>query len=207
MENHVRRRWMNMMITKQIKRWLIALTFSIATIHSHAATQVEFKTSEGDFIVELYPSKAPITVANFLQYVKDGFYTKTIFHRVINDFMIQGGGFERDLYEKPTRNPIKNEANNGLKNKVGTIAMARTSDPDSATAQFFINLSDNAFLDHKGPQPEQIGYCVFGQVISGMEVVKKIGIIPTGQVSRFSDVPTKPIKINSVKLLEKVNAQ
>lgn len=192
---------------QQIKFWLVTLIFSIVTTNGYAATQLEFKTSEGDFIVELYPSKAPATVANFLQYVKDGFYTKTIFHRVINDFMIQGGGFERDLYEKPTRDPIKNEANNGLKNKVGTIAMARTSDPDSATSQFFINLSDNAFLDHKGPQPDQIGYCVFGQVISGMEVVRKIGIIPTGQVSRFSDVPTKPIKINSVKLLEKVNAQ
>lgn len=194
------------MIT-HLKHWLLALSFFFAsTSNSYAATQVEFKTSEGDFIVELYPAKAPATVANFLQYVKNGFYAKTIFHRVINDFMIQGGGFERDLYEKPTRGPIKNEANNGLKNKIGSIAMARTADPDSATSQFFINLNDNAFLDHKGPQPDQIGYCVFGQVVSGMNVVKKIGIIPTGQVSRFSDVPTKPIKINSVKLLEKVTA-
>jgi cyclophilin family peptidyl-prolyl cis-trans isomerase len=196
------------MMTHQIKLWLISFVFGIAIFNiSYAATQVEFKTSEGDFIVELYPNKAPVTVANFLQYVKDGFYTKTIFHRVINDFMIQGGGFERDLYEKPTRGSIKNEANNGLKNKVGTIAMARTNDPDSATSQFFINLSDNAFLDYKGPQPDQIGYCVFGQVISGMQVVKKIGLIPTGQVSRFSDVPTKPIKINSVKVLDKGTAQ
>lgn len=188
-----------------MRNWLLALSFLIvATSNSYAATQVEFKTSEGNFIVELYPTKAPATVANFLQYVKDDFYSKTIFHRVINDFMIQGGGFERDLFEKPTRSPIKNEANNGLKNKVGTIAMARTADPDSASSQFFINLNDNAFLDYKGPQPDQIGYCVFGQVISGMDVVKKIGIIPTGQISRFSDVPTKPIKINSVKLLEKV---
>ncbi len=190
------------------KQCLLALLFLlVATGNSYAATQVEFKTSEGNFIVELYPAKAPATVANFLQYVKDGFYSKTIFHRVINDFMIQGGGFERDLFEKPTRDPIKNEADNGLKNKVGSIAMARTADPDSASSQFFINLNDNAFLDYKGPQPDQIGYCVFGQVISGMDVVKKIGIIPTGQVSRFSDVPTKPIKINSVKLLEKVTAQ
>jgi cyclophilin family peptidyl-prolyl cis-trans isomerase len=190
-----------------LKHCILAFLLVVATTTSYAATQVEFKTSEGDFIVELYPDKAPATVANFLQYVKDDFYQKTIFHRVINDFMIQGGGFERDLFEKPTRAPIKNEANNGLKNKVGTIAMARTADPDSATSQFFINLNDNAFLDHTGPQPDKIGYCVFGKVISGMDVVKKIGIIPTGQVSRFSDVPTKPIKINSVKLLKKVTAQ
>jgi cyclophilin family peptidyl-prolyl cis-trans isomerase len=192
----------------KLNYWLLATLslFILATTNSYAATQVEFKTSEGNFIVELYSAKAPATVANFLQYVKDDFYAKTIFHRVINDFMIQGGGFERDLYEKPTRDSIKNEANNGLKNKVGSIAMARTADPDSASSQFFINLNDNAFLDYKGPQPDQIGYCVFGQVISGMDVIKKIGLVPTGQVSRFSDVPTKLIKINSVKLLEKVTA-
>lgn len=198
---------MNTMIIRFLKYYFLPSLFILFINNSYAAPQVEFKTSEGDFIVELYPEKAPVTVANFLQYVNDDFYQKTIFHRVINDFMIQGGGFERDLYEKPTRAPIKNEANNGLKNKVGSIAMARTADPDSATSQFFINLNDNDFLNYTGPQPDKIGYCVFGQVISGMDVVKKIGIIPTGQVSRFSDVPTKPIKINSVKLLKKVTAQ
>lgn len=198
---------MNTMMT-HLKHWLLALSFFIATTtNSHAATQVEFKTSEGDFIVELYPEKAPITVANFLQYAKDNFYSKTIFHRVINDFMIQGGGFERDLYEKPTRDPIVNEAANGLKNDVGTIAMARTQAPNSATAQFFINLKDNDFLNNTGSHPSEMGYCVFGKVVSGMNVVKKIAIIPTANVSRFEDVPTKAITIKSVKLLEKVTAQ
>ncbi|HSR02950.1 MAG TPA: peptidylprolyl isomerase [Methylophilaceae bacterium] len=164
-------------------------------------TRVEFKTNIGAFTVELYPDKAPITVANFLQYVKDGFYEKTIFHRVINNFMIQGGGFERDLFEKPTKEPIKNESNNGLKNKVGTIAMARTPDPDSATSQFFINLKDNDFLDYTSPEPDKIGYCVFGKVTKGMDVVKQIGVSPTGSISRFSDVPIKPIKIISTTVI------
>ena len=121
-----------------------------------AATSVEFQTSQGNFTVELYPEKAPKTVANFVQYVKDGFYDNTIFHRVINRFMIQGGGFERDLSEKNTRAPIVNESNNGLLNELGTIAMARTADPDSATAQFFVNLGDNQFLNYTSPDPEAI---------------------------------------------------
>ena len=174
----------------------------ILSANSFAATQVEFKTTMGDFTVELYPEKAPSTVDNFLQYVRSGFYQGTIFHRVINNFMIQGGGFERDLFEKPTKAPVKNEAGNGLKNKVGTIAMARTPDPDSATAQFFINLKDNAFLDYTSPEPDKIGYCVFGEVIKGMDVVKKIAVVPTGNISRFSDVPIKPIKIKSATLIK-----
>jgi len=191
-----------------LKHWLLSISlFIVATSNSFAATQVEFKTSEGDFIVELYPEKAPVTVANFLQYAKDNFYAKTIFHRVINDFMIQGGGFERDLYEKPTRDPIVNEAANGLKNDVGTIAMARTQAPNSATAQFFINLKDNDFLNNTGSHPSEMGYCVFGKVVSGMNIVKKIAIIPTANVGRFEDVPTKAITIKSVKLLEKVTTQ
>ncbi len=181
---------------------LCALLLSIVAGQAIAATKVEFETNKGNFIVELYPDKAPITVKNFLQYVEDGFYKSTIFHRVINGFMIQGGGFERDLFQKPTRAPIKNEAANGLKNKVGTIAMARTQDPNSATAQFFINLTDNAFLDYSGPQADKIGYCVFGKVISGMDVIKKIAIVPTGSVSRFNDVPTKAIKIKGAKILK-----
>ena len=162
---------------------------------------VEFETSQGNFTVELYPEKAPKTVANFLQYVKDGFYENTIFHRVISRFMIQGGGFERDLTEKNTREPITNESNNGLLNEPGTIAMARTMDPDSATAQFFVNLADNQFLNYTSPDPEQIGYCVFGKVTSGLEVVQKIGLSPTATMGRNADVPIKPITIKSVKLL------
>jgi cyclophilin family peptidyl-prolyl cis-trans isomerase len=143
-------------------------------------------------------------VANFLQYVKDGFYENTIFHRVISRFMIQGGGFERDLTEKNTRAPIVNESSNGLLNDVGTIAMARTMDPDSATAQFFVNLADNQFLNYTSPDPEQIGYCVFGKVTSGLEVVQKIGVVQTTFIGRNADVPVKPITIKSVKLLAEV---
>ena len=175
-----------------------------ASISAFAAPSVEFQTNQGNFTVELYPEKAPKTVANFLQYVKDGFYENTIFHRVINHFMIQGGGFERDLSEKNTRAPITNEAGNGLLNQLGTLAMARTADPDSATAQFFVNLTDNQFLNYVGPDPEQIGYCVFGKVTSGIEVVQKIGLVQTNTVGRNSDVPIKPIIIKSVKLLSEM---
>ena len=180
-----------------------------ANIHAAPATNqnpspnpsVEFETSQGNFTVELYPEKAPKTAANFLQYVKDGFYENTIFHRVISRFMIQGGGFERDLTEKNTRAPIANESNNGLLNEIGTIAMARTMDPDSATAQFFVNLADNQFLNYTSPDPELIGYCVFGKVTSGLEVVQKIGLSSTTSMGRNADVPIKPITIKSVKLL------
>ena len=166
-----------------------------------AAPSVEFETSQGNFTIELYPDKAPKTVANFLQYVKDGFYEKTIFHRVINRFMIQGGGFERDLTEKNTREPIVNESNNGLLNEVGTIAMARTMDPDSATAQFFVNLNDNQFLNYQTPDAELIGYCVFGKVTNGLDVIQKIGLVATGNMGRHTDVPIKPIIIKSAKIL------
>lgn len=177
-----------------------------ANIHAAPALNpsVEFETSQGNFTVELYPEKAPKTVANFLQYVKDGFYENTIFHRVISRFMIQGGGFERDLTEKNTREPIANESNNGILNEPGTIAMARTMDPNSATAQFFVNLADNQFLNYTSPDPEQIGYCVFGKVTSGFEVVQKIGLIPTTSMGRNADVPIKSITIKSVKLLAEV---
>ena len=184
-----------------LKNWIFAVLFLAISMGAQAATRVEFQTTQGNFIVELYPEKAPKTVANFLQYVKDGFYENTIFHRVINRFMIQGGGFERDLTEKSTRAPIPNESSNGLLNEVGTIAMARTMDPDSATAQFFINTNDNQFLNFTSPDPEQIGYCVFGKVLSGMEVIQKIGVSATGNIGRNSDVPIKPITIKSVKLL------
>ncbi len=183
------------------KHVLIAAYLLAYTGTALAGPQVEFQTSQGSFTVELYPEKAPKTVANFLQYVKDGFYENTIFHRVISRFMIQGGGFERDLTEKSTRAPIVNEADNGLLNQAGTIAMARTMDPNSATAQFFINLVDNGFLNYQGPEPELIGYCVFGKVTKGFDVVKKIGFSPTGNAGGFSDVPIRPIVIKQVKLI------
>lgn len=186
---------------KLMCRLLLSLTFTLLAMSAVAAPSVEFQTNQGNFTVELYPEKAPKTVANFLQYVKDGFYENTIFHRVINHFMIQGGGFERDLSEKSTRAAIVNEAGNGLLNETGTIAMARTADPDSATAQFFVNLTDNQFLNYMGPEPEQIGYCVFGKVTSGIEVIQKLGLTPTNTVGRYSDVPVKPIIIKSAKLL------
>ena len=162
---------------------------------------VKLSTNFGDITLELNAEKAPITVANFLQYVESGFYSDVIFHRVIDGFMIQGGGFERDMTEKNTRAPIANESNNGLLNEVGTIAMARTMDPDSATAQFFVNLADNQFLNYTSPDPEQIGYCAFGKVTSGLEVVQKIGVVQTSFIGRNADVPVKPITIKSVKLL------
>ena len=181
---------------------LIVFTMSFLVVVSNvsAATLVDFETSVGDFTVELYPEKAPKTVENFLQYVKDGFYDNTIFHRVISRFMIQGGGFERDLTQKPTRAPIVNESNNGLLNHTGTIAMARTPDPNSATSQFFINLVDNQTLNYTSPEPDFVGYCVFGKVVKGMDVVHKIGIAPTGSQRGFSDVPIRPIIIKHVAI-------
>ena len=188
----------------QFKNLFLGSLLLSASISAFAAPSVEFQTNQGNFTVELYPEKAPKTVANFLQYVKDGFYENTIFHRVINHFMIQGGGFERDLSEKNTRAPISNEAGNGLLNETGTIAMARTADPDSATAQFFVNLFDNQFLDYVGPDSDQIGYCVFGKVTSGMDVIQKIGLTQTNTIGRYSDVPVKPVIIKSAKLLSEM---
>ena len=164
--------------------------------------QVLFETNRGEFVIELYQDKAPKTVENFLKYVNSGFYKDTIFHRVIRRFMIQGGGFTADMIEKQTNPPIINEAVNGLANDIGTIAMARTSDPNSATSQFFINLENNQFLNYRGPEPELIGYCVFGRVLKGMDVVREIGISPTGFVGGYSDVPQAPIVIQNVKLVK-----
>ena len=160
------------------------------------------QTNMGDIEIELYPGKAPITVKNFLRYVKDGFYNKTIFHRVISRFMIQGGGFTEDYKKKETFSPIKNEADNGLKNDIGTIAMARTSDPNSATAQFFINTADNGFLNYKSATRNGWGYAVFGRVIKGLNIVEKIGTVKTGSAGPFgSDVPVKQVVIE--KMYEK----
>ena len=179
----------------------VSSAFAVFSTSAIAANpQVTFETNRGNFVVELYPEKAPKTVANFLKYVNSGFYKETTFHRVINHFMIQGGGFNADMSEKQTLAPISNEAANGLKNEIGTIAMARTSDPDSATAQFFINLENNVQLNYQGPDPELIGYCVFGRVLKGMDVVREIGITPTINVGQYYDVPKSAIVIHQVKL-------
>jgi len=163
--------------------------------------RVRITTNLGDIVLELNREKAPKSVENFLGYVQEGFYNGTVFHRVIAGFMIQGGGFTQDLQKKPTRAPIENEANNGLKNVNGTIAMARTNDPHSATAQFFINVTDNAFLNHTSPSSRGWGYAVFGKVIEGMDVVDKIRKTPTGSGGQFrSDVPRTPVVIEKVAL-------
>lgn len=163
--------------------------------------RVELVTSMGSIVVELDAAAAPITVENFLSYVEDGFFDGTIFHRVIPGFMAQGGGFTSDMQQKPVNAPIKNEAANGLKNLRGTLAMARTAVVDSATAQFFINLVDNSFLDHTAPTPQGYGYAVFGKVVSGMEVVDAMAAVPTTTVGPFQDVPQTPIVIESAKVV------
>lgn len=182
-----------------LKRVVFAtlVLFSLNAIGAGSQPVVEIKTSQGVIVVELNPDKAPNTVANFLQYVKDGHYTGTIFHRVISNFMIQGGGMDKDFKEKPTRAPIKNEANNGLTNNVGTIAMARTGDPHSATAQFFINVAKNDFLNHTDSSERGWGYTVFGKVVKGMDVVERIARMQTDG----GDVPLQTITIESVTLL------
>ena len=163
---------------------------------AQANPQVLIKTSKGEIVVELYPAKAPITVENFLKYVDDKHYDGTVFHRVIGNFMIQGGGFAQDMKQKPTRAQIKLESQNGLKNDIGWIAMARTSVPDSATSQFFINVADNAMLNH--PQPDGHGYAVFGKVVKGMDTVEAIKAVKTGSSGMHRDVPTEPVVIQSV---------
>ncbi|BEU03824.1 peptidyl-prolyl cis-trans isomerase [Agarivorans sp. OAG1] len=164
---------------------------------------VTLHTNFGDIVVKLNTAEAPETAANFLAYAKDGFYNDTIFHRVIDGFMVQGGGFASGMEEKETKAPIKNEANNGLSNKTGTLAMARTMDPHSASAQFFINVNDNTFLDFKAETTEGWGYCVFGEVIEGMDVVNKIKGVDTGNFGYVhSDVPLEEVLITSVSVAE-----
>lgn len=164
---------------------------------------VMLQTSMGDIKLELYPDKAPATVANFVSYVNAGHYNGTIFHRVIGNFMIQGGGFDKDMQQKPTQAPIKNEANNGLKNDAGTVAMARTQDPHSASSQFFINVVNNDFLNYKSENVQGWGYAVFGKVVDGMDVVNKIKAVPTTRAGQYQDVPREPVLIESAKVLEK----
>ncbi len=178
---------------------LVALAFCLC-LPALAADmpRVRIQTTMGDIVLELNPDKAPITVANFLQYVNDGFYSGTIFHRVIPNFMIQGGGFSADYQKRPTRQAIRNEANNGLRNEPGTIAMARTGDPHSATAQFFINTVNNGFLNYSSPDARGWGYTVFGKVVEGMDVVNKIRTIPTGSGGPFrTDVPKTTVVIEN----------
>lgn len=183
---------------KKISLLMAGLALSVA---AWAGPKVEMQTSLGRIVIELDQEKAPVSTANFLAYTKDDFYTNTIFHRVISGFMIQGGGFTIDMEQKPTKKPIANEAKNGLKNARGTIAMARTNDPQSATAQFFINHRDNFPLDY--PSRDGWGYAVFGKVIQGMDVVDKIAAVSTGPYNRFfpSDVPIEPVVIKSVKII------
>ena len=220
-----------------IKSICLTALLSLTVLHSNAqseeTTRVKIATSEGDIVAELYPAKAPKTVANFLQYVKDKHYDNTVFHRVISNFMVQGGGYDAQYKERKTRPPVVHEGREslaaGLKNQIGTLAMARTNDPQSATAQFFINVADNAFLDptlipegdpvkrfeyqgrvHENvPRanllnaPQLFGYTVFGKVVSGMDVVNKIKSTPTGAGGPFpSDVPKTPVIINSITLLK-----
>jgi peptidyl-prolyl cis-trans isomerase A (cyclophilin A) len=176
-----------------------ALLFSLAVpegASAQANPQVLIKTSKGEIVVELYPAKAPITVENFLKYVDDKHYDNTIFHRVIGNFMIQGGGFSADMKQKPTRAGIKLESQNGLKNDTGWVAMARTSVPDSASSQFFINVVDNAMLNH--PQPDGHGYAVFGKVIKGMDTVEAIKSVRTTRTGMHSDVPAEAVVIQSM---------
>jgi len=181
--------------------FIAALALLLASSLASASVQVTMETNFGPIVLELDEEKAPKTVENFLQYARDGFYEGTIFHRVINNFMIQGGGFDTDYRKKPTRDPITNEANNGLKNVRGSIAMARTGNPHSATAQFFINVNDNAFLNYPGR--DGWGYTVFGKVTEGMAVVDQIRQIPTSSGGPFSkDAPQTPVIIEKVTITE-----
>jgi cyclophilin family peptidyl-prolyl cis-trans isomerase len=190
-----------MQMTRISRRLAIGLAAALVigtNALAQSPNQVKFQTSLGDFTVEVYPDKAPKTVENFLQYVKDKQYDGTVFHRIISGFMVQGGGYTPTGGEKPTRGPIPLESQNGLKNERGTIAMARTGNPNSATAQFFVNVVDNAFLNYSAPTQQGFGYAVFGKVVSGMDTIDKIRAVPTGR----QDVPTTPILINSATLVK-----
>ncbi|MFQ5660942.1 MAG: peptidylprolyl isomerase [Gammaproteobacteria bacterium] len=178
----------------------IILQFFVA-LYAAQLPRVELKTTKGTIVLELYEKRAPKTVRNFLNYVKNGFYDDLIFHRVVNGRIIQAGGYDKDLVEYETNKPIRNEAANGLKNMRGTVAMARTSDPHSAESQFFINLSDNPALDHKARTMRDYGYCVFAHVVKGMDVSDAIGGVETHDTGGFSDVPVEPVIMERVQLL------
>lgn len=174
--------------------------FSVTSASAASVDQAIIKTNFGDVVVELFPDQAPVSVKNFIAYAENGFYDGVIFHRVIPGFMVQTGGFDKKMIRKATSKPIINEARNGLSNSRGSLAMARTNNPDSATSQFFINLKDNNFLNRSGNAPQQAGYAVFGRVITGMDVIDKIAQQPTGNKSHYSDVPLKDIVIEKVVL-------
>ena len=181
---------------------LLLASIGVATANSGDKVMVEMHTSKGLITLELDAEKAPVTVANFIEYVKSGHFDGTIFHRVIPGFVIQGGGMESGMKEKPTQPPIENEADNGLKNVTGSICMARTNDPHSATSQFFINLKDNQFLDHTGKNPQGWGYAVFGQVTDGMDVVEAIAAVQTGNAGFHQDVPVEDIVVEKVLITD-----
>ena len=185
-------------------RMCALLALAAAAPLAHAATNpvIEMITSMGTVRIELYPDKAPKTVENFLTYAREGFYNGTVFHRVIDNFMIQGGGFIAGMKQKPTHEPIENEANNGLRNERGTLAMARTSNPHSATAQFFINVVDNDFLNFTAPTPQGWGYCVFGRVVNGMQVVDRIKGVATTTKGMHQNVPITDIVIDKVEVVD-----
>jgi len=195
------------------RHFIASLTFSLATLFTFNASadhhaekkanpQVLMQTTMGNFIIELYPAKAPATVKNFLRYTKEGFYDGTIFHRVIPNFMVQCGGFTEQLSRKNTHAPITNEADNGLRNRIGTVAMARTSDPHSASSQFFINVAQNSFLDFREKTPRAYGYAVFGRVIEGMKVVNKIRQVRTGFKNGMKDVPNQNVVITRAEQIK-----
>lgn len=188
---------------KQFTAFAALATFALSALAANP--QVELKTNQGNITVEVFADKAPKSAENFLQYVRDGFYDGTVFHRVIDGFMIQGGGFDADMKQKATRPPIENEAKNGLKNEPGTLAMARTSDPHSASSQFFINLVPNTSLDY--PSRDGWGYAVFGKVTSGMDVVNAIGKVATGNRGFHQNVPVEAVVIESARVLEKAPAK
>ena len=190
-----------------MKKYLVILVLvfwmgSGLSVAADALPRVKLTTSQGDVVLELNSAAAPKTVDNFLAYVIDGYYDGAIFHRVIAGFMIQGGGFDAEMKRKSPRSPIVNEADNGLPNRTGTIAMARTADPHSANAQFFINVKDNAFLDHRGKTAQGWGYCVFGKVVQGMEVVRTIEKVPTTSRSGMRDVPKAPVVIEQATVVK-----
>ena len=185
-----------------MKKHLIAFALLASSALSALAANpmVELKTTQGDIVVEVFADKAPKSADNFIQYVKDGFYNGTVFHRVIDGFMIQGGGFDADMKQKSTRAPIENEARNGLRNEVGTLAMARTADPHSASSQFFINLVANTALDY--PSRDGWGYAVFGKVVKGLDVVETIAKLPTANRGFHQNVPVESVIVNSARVLE-----
>lgn len=181
---------------------MLLVSASLAFAEAKKNPVVVMETSKGTVKLELFQKEAPISVNNFISYVNSGFYNGTIFHRVIREFMIQGGGFTADLQQKPTKGPIRNEATNGLKNRRGTLAMARTGVVDSATAQFFINLVDNGFLDHRNTSMQGYGYAVFGKVVDGMDVVDRIARVKTGYSPGFENLPDETVVIKSMKVLK-----